>query len=1022
MGSILLAVLVSVAALAVWEMRTSTLQARYFTERLEGASFSVEDGPSETLLFPEHGPYDVRLGYTRIEAAGERLDALGYELTSQARWSPRFQEIVAEGAFPPYVEKRQAGLAIIDAGGEPLYFFSVPREVYLEFEDIPPPIVDSLLFVENRSLLDLEPATRNPAIEWSRLANAVVENGLEVVGFGSDRPSGGSTLATQIEKFRHSPGGRTANVEQKLQQMYSASLRAYLHGPDTAEARKRIVLDYVNGVPLSANPQMGEVFGLRDALTVWFGADPSEVDDLLFRGDVKTWQDKEARGLALRRALTLILSQRRPSELLLQRRDALDEITDSHLRVMRAEGVIPMALADEALDTRSLSIDIGELPEPTHFREVKTQNAVRAQLRELVGEPSLHSLDRMDLEVQSTIELSVQEAIKAKLHGLDDPKGAEEMNLVGHRLLKDDAKGIVFGLTLYERTPYGSALRLQVDTYDQPLNINEGIKLDLGSTAKLRTMTTYLEIVAELHDELSGMTPEARRDLVIDSDDVLTKWVWDQLRKDPRIELEELLEAAMNRTYSASPAETFFTGGGAHRFGNFDKADNSKRVTAREAFQRSINLPFVRMMREIVRYYVPQLPNAGPTLFTDPEHPGRRARLETFANTESREFLQRFYANYRGTSAEEALDRLVARRSKWTPVALATALRSAAPDLGFEAFSDRMRGHLDARKLTDEKLRKLYDDHGPGKFDWNDRGYLTRLHPLELWLVAHRRTTGEPRWTDAAEASAQVRREVYEWLFKPKRFKAQNKRLRYILEREAFERIHREWARLGYPFEELTPSLASSIGAAADRPDALARLVGIIAGGGLAYERYVASSFHFGVGTPYETRYERRPHEPVRVMNEAVARRLRSELVGVVREGTAKRLRRAEPYKSDPLWLVGGKTGTGDHRKRKTGRGGRVLEETPVSRSATFVFFLGDRFHGTLTAFVEGPAAADHEFTSSLPVTILRELAPELEPIVGRSKRKGGRGVEPDEVEVFDGVIFYDDLSADREDDGWMPE
>ena len=42
-------------------------------------------------------------------------------------------------------------------------------------------------------------------------------------------------------------------------------------------------------------------------------------------------------------------------------------------------------------------------------------------------------------------------------------------------------------------------VRIQADNLDRPLDINEGAKLDLGSTAKLRTLITYLEIITELH-------------------------------------------------------------------------------------------------------------------------------------------------------------------------------------------------------------------------------------------------------------------------------------------------------------------------------------------------------------------------------------------------------------------------------------------------------------------------------------------------------------------------------------------
>jgi hypothetical protein len=46
------------------------------------------------------------------------------------------------------------------------------------------------------------------------------------------------------------------------------------------------------------------------------------------------------------------------------------------------------------------------------------------------------------------------------------------------------------------------------------------------------------------------------------------------------------------------------------------------------------------------------------------------------------------------------------------------------------------------------------------------------------------------------------------------------------------------------------------------------------------------------------------------------------------------------------------------------------------------VFFLGDRFYGTITAFVSGPTAGHYDFTSSLPLQILGLLAPTLERLI----------------------------------------
>jgi membrane peptidoglycan carboxypeptidase len=111
----------------------------------------------------------------------------------------------------------------------------------------PPVVVESLLFVEDRDLLD---PRRNPAVEWSRFTLAVAGRAVSLLDrrFGE---GGASTLATQTEKFRHSPGGRTPGVGEKFRQMVTASARAYRDGPDTRAARRQIVTAYLNSEPLA---------------------------------------------------------------------------------------------------------------------------------------------------------------------------------------------------------------------------------------------------------------------------------------------------------------------------------------------------------------------------------------------------------------------------------------------------------------------------------------------------------------------------------------------------------------------------------------------------------------------------------------------------------------------------------------------------------------------------------------------------------------------------------------------------
>jgi hypothetical protein len=84
--------------------------------------------------------------------------------------------------------------------------------------------------------------------------------------------------------------------------------------------------------------------------------------------------------------------------------------------------------------------------------------------------------------------------------------------------------------------------------------------------------------------------------------------------------------------------------------------------------------------------------------------------------------------------------------------------------------------------------------------------------------------------------------------------------------------------------------------------------------------------------------------------------------------------------------MLGGKTGTGDHRYVTFSRAGTVKESRAVNRSATFVFFIGDRFFGSLTAFVPGADAANYTFTSSLSVQVLKNLLPTLKPLIDSAR------------------------------------
>jgi membrane peptidoglycan carboxypeptidase len=978
------AALVGAAALAVQcalvEGETAFLEAHLLSALARSTTYRVEPGPSEAIAFPRAGPYDLRLGYARVPEFVERLRANGFRVEEQARLSPQALALARAGLRPPHREKAAAGLEILDRRGRALFAATYPAGTYSGFEAVPWPVVDALLFVENRELLAADRPSLNPAIEWDRFGRAVLHYARHELGLGGAVP-GGSTLATQMEKYRHSPGGITGSPVEKLRQIASASLSAYRDGPGTLEARRAIVADYLNSIPLAAVAGEGEVIGLGSGLEAWYGADFEAVKAELRALGEDGSRPSEAQARAYRQVLSLLLAARRPTYYLIGDPAGLAARTDGYLRLLAASGRISPELRDRALAVRLEPPGAGPRNRPPAQTGNRPYDPARTRLAALLG-VSAYELDRFDLVAQSSLDRHAQEAATRILRELRDPRRAAAAGLRAPRLLdRGDPSGVVYALTLYERTPGLDLLRVQADNLEQPLDVNEGTKLDLGSTAKLRTLATYLELVAELHERFSRRSREELRRIEVDPSDRLGRFVVDQLRAEPALGLPALLDEAMARRYSASPGERFFTGGGVHTFANFRREDNGRVMSVREAFRDSVNLVFVRLMRDIVHHHLFASPERA-RLLRDPDDPTRQELLRRFADREGRVFLQRFRRELERGGSKPLLDR-VSEGVRLSPLRLAVLVRSLRPEASFEEFAAEMRARLRGSARSERKLRELYEAHAPGRFSLSDRGYLARVHPLELWLAAYLERHPQASQAEVEAASVQERIDVYRWLFSPRRRKAQDLRIRTLLEIEAFEAIHEQWRRLGYPFETLVPSYATAIGASADRPAALAELVGIIAGGGVRAPTARILELRFGEGTPYETSLVRPPGEGRRVLRPEVAEALRHALVETVERGTARRAFHALRAADGGFLEIGGKTGTGDHRLKRFAPGARLLEARPVNRTATFAFLIGDRYYGVVTAYVAGPRAARYRFTSALPVQIFKQVAPELLAALG---------------------------------------
>src|SRR5471030_3243599 len=460
--------------------------------------------------------------------------------------------------------------------------------------------------------------------------------------------------------------------------MISASVRAYQPGPQTLEVRQNVVRDYLNSVPLSAVPGHGEVHGMAEGLRVWYGADFSKANESLASTatDPKTMA---AKGLALREMLSLMIAQRRPSHYLTKGHEELADLTDSHIRLLAQNNVIDAPLAAAALASQVTYRDWQTQPTIQPIETNKGISTARSRLASMLNRP-LYDLDRLDLSATTTLQSDLQAQATEYLKHLADPVFAGQIGLIGERLLTPTSTAHVrYSFTLFELTPDSARVRVQTDSTDQPFDINEGSKLELGSTAKLRVLTSYLQIISELRDRYGDQSPAALKKVADESQDPITRGAVDYLAQNSDRSLPKMLDAALNRQYSANPGESFFTGGGLHHFHNFRKEDNGRSPTLREALRESINLPFIRLMRDLVRYSTYQGPNNSAELLKDDNEPRRQEYLARFADREGTAFMLRFWKKYQNKTSQERLDTFLDGMHP-TPIRLAAVHRYLLPN------------------------------------------------------------------------------------------------------------------------------------------------------------------------------------------------------------------------------------------------------------------------------------------------------------------------------------------------------
>jgi membrane peptidoglycan carboxypeptidase len=960
------------AFLMWYELQTSAFQSKFFSQYVKQLNYSFKKGQSDDISFPEDGPFNKRRGYAQIPEYEDLLSDRGYEITLQSRFSPELVKLVDHGITPPYNEPTITGLIITDPKGASIYDFTKQTRVFANYNEIPPLIVKAILFIEDRQLGDPIDIRSNPVVNWARFAKAGLLYGASKFGFPIN-VEGGSTLATQLEKYRYSNGGATNGVLDKFRQMGSASLKVYKDGPDTRAARRQIVLDYLNTAPLAAAPSFGEVYGIGEGLYAWFGLELSEVAKSL-NSPSSSNADKAK---AFKHVLTLLCAVRAPSNYLLQDYAALQTRVSNYIDLFEEEGIIDHGLAEELRKTKVVRKGNKMITPPMAQARLKSVNAVRNELLRTLNVAGYYDLNFLNLEVETTIDTELQEKVTAMFDKMMDNDFIDANGLRGKRLLETgDPKEVIYSFLLYESTPQGNFLRVQADNLDKPFDMNRGMKLELGSTAKLRTIAHYLEVVDGLYYEHKTLGKEALKVIAKIEDDPITQWSAATLLANPTITIDDFLNEALMRKYSESTWEVFFTGGGLHTFNNFNKTPNPRNLPVREGLVTSNNLLFIRLMRDLVRYHKARLPYDWREVLSNYNSSQRVRLLDQIVYEDSKDRLWSYYTAYRTLqSKQEVMNKFLGENAKSGKhlTILFYAWKQGADELELAQWLDMWKGDVKYADL--EKLLKAYSNP---KMDLADYSWLLKKHPLEIWAVGQILFDPEISWNRLLQKSTAARASAYSWLYKTKSIQAQNTRLSIRIEEDAFARMTPYWQRFGFPFKELVPSYATAIGSSCDRPAALAELMGIIVNDGIRYRGVAIKKLEVAEGTPYYTVFDRPHNAGERVMSVNVARALRGVTKDIVELGTARRLAGSFINPDGTIIFAGGKTGSGDNQVKTFNRYGGLQSATAKNRTATFVFYIGDRHFGVITAFVAGPKTKNYSFTSALPVSILKLLAPTL--------------------------------------------
>ncbi len=386
-----------------------------------------------------------------------------------------------------------------------------------------------------------------------------------------------------------------------------------------------------------------------------------------------------------------------------------------------------------------------------------------------------------------------------------------------------------------------------------------------------------------------------------------------------------------------------------------------RRSDAARRVQHSVNLVYVRLLKDILSYYDVQS-GVDRRVLADP---GRRPAprnpyLQRFADADGRHFLPPLLQGFSGArpAADPGADgapraAITQAAGDRLPVDVPEARLARLPELPCWRIC-RMP------ELTNDEIWHWLHPPRHALSPVAQGSRLCRRYPSARTMAGDLSAKSIParRGTQALEASTDVRQQVYSWLFKGNMLQAG--RAHQDPARRAGQlsgRVLDNWRALGYPFGHLVPSLGTRAGCLR-RPAGCARRAD-----GHHPQRRCSSC--------PASRSSRLPLPRYAVRNDAGAQRRSGArhgprrggadpaprmLTGVVDDGTASRLHGAYLTADGSALPVGGKTAPGT----TVSTGSRLAAGLSASRAIEphprpSIFFLGDRYFGTVTAYVPGP-------------------------------------------------------------------